>query len=337
MLNFQWLGLFAVLAGGICQGSFMFPMKRARQWSWENTWLVFAIWAYLLSPWGIVFASVSNPFRILAATPPTTLLLVGLFGFTWGISAVSFGIGVSAVGMSLGFAIIAGLAAFTGTVIPFIFLQTHAPSPWRIAVSSIALILMLAGVAVCSLSGRWKESKPEKDGILSYRKGLLVCVVSGIMSSSGNLGFVSGEVIVRNAQAMGVPGYLAPNLVWACLCVFMFLFNAGYSVLRMRRNRTAANFLRAGSGWNWTLGALMGILWMGGFFLYGAGAGKLGHLGPSLGWGILMSTMVMTANILGILSGEWRGAPSSARRRLGQGLLLLFVAITMLGYANSLR
>jgi L-rhamnose-H+ transport protein len=335
MLNEQWLGLLAILVGGACQGSFMLPMKWVKVWNWENTWLIFAFWAYLLSPWIIIFALIPHPLQIFVSTGFKPLATVAFFGICWGISAVTFGVGVSAVGMSLGFAIIAGLAAFAGTVVPLIFLPTKGFSHGRMWITGAALFLMLAGVAVCSASGKWKDAQP-KNGSISYAKGLLICAVSGLMSSSGNLGFVSGGEIIRHAQMAGVPDYLAPNLVWALLCLFMFLFNAGYSIVLLRRNHTTSLFAAPGAARNFLFGSLMGIIWMGGFFLYGAGAGKLGALGSSLGWGILMSTMVMTANVLGILTGEWRDAPLVAKYRLGQGLLILMLAIAGLGYANSL-
>src|SRR5579884_1951195 len=92
------------------------------------------------------------------------------FGIGWGVSAVTFGLGIAAVGMSLGFAVIAGLGAFVGTVIPLLYLHSHSFSPWRIAVTSVSLILMLAGVAVCSFSGKWKEEKPEPGTTLPYKR-----------------------------------------------------------------------------------------------------------------------------------------------------------------------
>jgi len=70
--------------------------------------------------------------------------------------------------------------------------------------------------------------------------------------------------------------------------------------------------------------------------LYGVGARRMGALGVSLGWAILMSTMVLVANLLGLLSGEWQGAPPGSRRRLFQGLGLLLIAIAALGYANEI-
>ncbi|MEX2261655.1 MAG: hypothetical protein WD696_06870 [Bryobacteraceae bacterium] len=115
----------------------------------------------------------------------------------------------------------------------------------------------------------------------------------------------------------------------------MFLCNAGYALHLLRRNKTAAKF-RGASGRNFALAIAMGAMWMTGIALYGAGARQLGPLGPSLGWAILMSSMVLVANLLGMLTGEWKDAPHSSSRRLMFGVLLLMVAIGGLGYANSL-
>jgi hypothetical protein len=82
---------------------------------------------------------------------------------------------------------------------------------------------------------------------------------------------------------------------------------------------------------------LMGVMWMAGIALYGAGARKLGPLGASLGWGILMSSMVLVANVFGLATGEWTSAPAASKRQLGYGVLLLVLAIAGLGYANAAR
>jgi hypothetical protein len=76
---------------------------------------------------------------------------------------------------------------------------------------------------------------------------------------------------------------------------------------------------------------------MAGMALYGIGTHRLGELGTSLGWAILMSSMVLVANAVGVLTGEWRSVPASARRRLALGLGLLLIAIAGLGYAHSLQ
>jgi len=32
-----------ILAAGVFNGSFALPMKYARNWKWENTWMVFSV------------------------------------------------------------------------------------------------------------------------------------------------------------------------------------------------------------------------------------------------------------------------------------------------------
>jgi len=38
---------------------------------------------------------------------------------------------------------------------------------------------------------------------------------------------------------------------------------------------------------------------------------------------------------LGVLTGEWKAAPSRAKQHLGLGIAILLIAISGLGYANS--
>jgi hypothetical protein len=57
------------------------------------------------------------------------------------------------------------------------------------------------------------------------------------------------------------------------------------------------------------------------------GAASLGRLGPVAGWPVFMSTVIITANVLGFLSGEWRGARLSARVTEWAGIAFLVAAI----------
>jgi L-rhamnose-H+ transport protein len=272
-------------------------------------------------------------FEIYGATSAGTLIGTIAFGVGWGVGAVTFGLGVEALGMALGFAVILGTAATAGTLIPLLLLP-HAPWPAsRIAVTAVSLALMLAGVAVCSFAGKWKE-KETRGG--SYARGVALCVFSGLLSSCGNLGFVFGAEIIEKAQTLGAPTHLAPNAVWALMTSVLFLCNAGFAILLMRRNGTAALLRKPGTRVYYVYGALMGIMWMGGFVFYGPGARALGDLGPSLGWAMLMSTMVIAANLLGLATGEWAGAPGSAHRKLAAGMAILLAAIVGLGYSNGL-
>jgi L-rhamnose-H+ transport protein len=78
----------------------------------------------------------------------------------------------------------------------------------------------------------------------------------------------------------------------------------------------------------------MGVLWMGAFAVYGVSSVYLGILGTSVGWALFQIFMIMTANLSGVLTGEWKGAPAAARRGLWAGLALLAAATTMIAAGN---
>jgi L-rhamnose-H+ transport protein len=331
------IGLAVVLLAGVFQGSFLLPSKWMSGWAWENYWLIFAAAAYLVCPWLLALTTIPDLLDVYRGATAASVFWVVVFGFGWGIGAVTFGLGVEAIGLALGFAVILGVAATSGTLIP---LLVHPPphfSRVQGLITAAALVVMLLGVVVCSFAGRWKEAGASEPRRTSYRLGLAICVLSGLLSACGNLGFAFGEVIYRHAAGPGVPAHLAPNALWPLLTPPLFLCNGGYALYLLRRDGTGRNYLDARSARNGLSAVLMGVLWMAGMALYGIGANRLGHLGSSLGWAILMSSMVLVANALGVLTGEWRAAPSWARRQLAVGLTLLLAAITGLGYANSLQ
>jgi L-rhamnose-H+ transport protein len=214
-------------------------------------------------------------------------------------------------------------------VIPLFFSPVAAAQAWVIGAS---LAVMLAGVAVCSFAGKWKEASGAGR---SYRRGLTICLVSGVLSSCGNLGFAFGGAITERAQQLGVAAATAPNVLWTLLTFPLFLCNAGFAIYLLRRNGTSSKFA-IGSARNGILAVLMGVMWMAGIALYGSGARHLGTLGPSLGWAMLMASMVVAANLFGLFTGEWTEAPDSAKRLLRSGVALLIFAIAGLGYANAL-
>jgi L-rhamnose-H+ transport protein len=326
-------GWLLVLAAGLCQGGFMAPMKGMRGWKWENGWLVFACTAYLVCPWLFVAMTAPDVWQIYQAAGQSRISLVMAMGLLWGLGALTFGLGVDALGLSIGFAVILGVAATSGTLVPLLILNEAPPRPDVLLLTLVSLAVMLAGVAVCSLAGSWRESV---EGKPKYAWGVTLCVLSGLLSSCGNIGLVLGKPIIDLAVAWGVSPDFAPNVVWSLLTISLFLCNAGYTGFKLFRERSVALFTTVGAGRNLLLGVSMGVLWMLGFVFYGAGTRQLGSMGPSFGWSVLMGSMVMTANVLGIATGEWKGAPASAMRRLWVGVGLLCLAILGLGISNRM-
>jgi L-rhamnose-H+ transport protein len=333
------MGYLLVVAAGVLQGSFMVPMKFTRRWAWENTWLGFATTAYLVWPWLIAWGTLPHLSAVFASTSNRSLALVGLFGLGWGLGALTFGLGVDMLGLGLGFTIILGFSASTGVLIPLVVISPHKLFQAQGFLTMAALLLVLGGVALCSWAGRLRNPKQnagQEERKSSFGLGLVVCIVSGLLSSFGNLGFAFGGEVIQRAIEHGARESMAGNSLWALMTMPLFLVNAVYCCWLLKKRGTVKRFFEPRTRFYWALAAAMGLLWIGGFVCYAPGVRRLGSLGPSAGWAIMLSAMVITANLGGFLTAEWKGASRKAYGFLVGGVITLLVAIGLVGYANHL-
>jgi L-rhamnose-H+ transport protein len=333
------MGYLLVIIAGMLQGAFMLPMKSTRKWAWENTWLVYSATAYLIWPWLFLLFTIPHPAGVLAATSLRSLLVVEMFGIGWGIGAITFGLGVTRMGMALGFTIIIGLAATAGAFIPMAVLAPEKLRQPQGLLTLAALGLVLVGLGLGSWGGSLREpqqASSSKTGGSSFAIGLAICIVSGLLSACANLGFTFGSEYVSQAIKLGAAPSMAGNAVWAPLTFPLFISNAGYCVWLMKKNKTGELFVASGTRSYWALGSLMGLMWITGFVLYAPATRLLGSIGTSVGWAVLMCTMVITANILGFVTGEWKNASRKAFGLALTGVVFLIMAIGVVGYANHL-
>src|ERR1700737_2020562 len=137
-------GIAVVGVAAILNGSFAAPMKRMSGWQWENSWLLFAFSGLVVFPWIVAFATVPDLTHVYSGASLSTLIRVVLFGVTWGTGATLFGLGISRVGMALGFALILGITASFGSLLPLAILHPEQLVTKR----GLALI---AGTAIMGL------------------------------------------------------------------------------------------------------------------------------------------------------------------------------------------
>jgi L-rhamnose-H+ transport protein len=335
-------GLTAVLLGGILQGSVLLPMKFTRKWRWENTWTGFSAVAYLLSPWILALLLVSRFPSMLLEIPPDVLARTLAFGVGWGLGALTMGIGFRYLGMAITYAIVLGLASSVGTLIPLLVLTPERASTRQGFSVILGVLVALLGTAIVSWAAWERDAKPEQSDVQTKEQGsarnlvvgLLLCISSGLLSSSGNLGFAFGSAISQKAADLGAGATGSASAVWAVILLPVFSCNSLYSAYLLRRNGSASLFRAPGTAHYWGLAALMGALWMGGMALYGAGALALGSFGTSMGFILFMSSMVITANVLGVLTGEWKGASRRTMVLMAAGIAVLLLAIVVVGMAG---
>jgi L-rhamnose-H+ transport protein len=337
------LALVAVLLGGVCQGSSLLPMKFTRRWQWENTWICFSTVAYLLLPWLLALLLVSDYPAMLRDVPPRVLGTTLLFGVGWGLGALAFGLGFRYLGLAITYAIVLGLASSVGTLIPLLVLTPEQVITRQGITLIVGVVIALVGTAVVSWAAWERDArktipKATVIGEGAAKKlviGLLLCGSSGLLVSSGNLGLAFGSQISQKALELGAGPTGAGCAIWAVLLFPMFLCNSIYSLYLLRKNRSARHFRDPGTGHYWGLAVLMGVLWMGGLASYGAGALALGKLGTSIGWALFMSSTIIVANSLGIVTGEWKGASRKAITIMATGIAILLLAIVVVGTSRT--
>jgi L-rhamnose-H+ transport protein len=324
--------LLAVL-GGVIHGSFALPMKGLqKRWAWENIWLVYSVVGLICLPLLLALATVPSLGAVYSGTPLSLLLLVAVYGAGWGIGGTLFGLGISRIGMALGFAIILGMTSCLGSLIPMMVLHPAELNTPNGHVLLMGLAVVLVGIVICARAGALRDRDRKAVSATgakgAFAAGFLICIASGILSPMLNIGFSFGEPIQKAALAHGAVLGMDANSIWVPGLAGGFLINAGYSIYLLCKNKTWRLFTAGGTTpWHWIGSALMGTLWFGGMSIYGIGTAMMGPLGKVVGWPVFMSVVIVTANVNGLLSGEWKGAKRSSLALAWGGIALLVLAI----------
>src|SRR6266568_9296347 len=108
-MNGSAFGILLLILAGIMNGSFTLPMKFTRKWAWENTWLVWSIFALGIFPPLLALATVPAVGEVYAQAGAGPIAIAASCGAGWGVAQVFFGLAVDAVGIALAFSIILGI------------------------------------------------------------------------------------------------------------------------------------------------------------------------------------------------------------------------------------
>ena len=332
--NIGW-GIAIVVLAAILNGSFAAPSKRMTGWQWENSWLLFAFSGLLVVPWIVTFATVPNLVDVFGGASSATLIRVVLFGVAWGTGATLFGLGISRVGMALGFALILGITASFGSLFPLAILHPEQLSRSRGLGLILGTIVMTVGLVFLARAGQIRERDLSQNSSASgFTIGLVICVFSGIFSSMLNFSFLFGDELRLRALGTGASAAMAANPIWALTVTGGFFANLVYCVYLLGCNHTWSVYRKRGSLTYWLLGISMGLLWFSGTVLYGVGANSLGALGGIVGWPIFMTLDIIVALFWGAVSGEWKGASPRAVAYCWVGVAILLLSIGVISAAN---
>ncbi len=324
-------GLALILLAGVLAGNCMLPMKFARRWKWENTWLVFSLISLVVLPWALALLLAGDVMAIYRGLTLGQWLLPCALGAGWGVAQVLFGLSIARLGLALGCAIIIGLGSLFGTLVPLFFQNRAVLGTARGALILSGLAVMVAGIIVSARAGRSREQGQGSSAGQGYALALAMAVVCGLLAPMVNYSFAFGQPIAERAVSLGVAstraGYASgPSGCSAGCC------RTGLQHLPADAQPHVGSVPRAWAV-DAAMAALMGVFWMARCRCTGwpRSIWAPGHFG---GMGVVPDLQHHGRQPFRVLTGEWKEAPAGAQRTLYAGLALLAVATVILAAGN---
>lgn len=248
------LGVFFHWLGGLASGSFYVPFRWVRRWSWETFWLTGGIFSWIIAPWFLAWLMTRDLLAVLSGTPNSTLFWVFFFGVLWGVGGLTFGLTMRYLGLSLGMAVVLGLCAAFGTLMPPIFrgefmTQVLGTPSGRIIL--LGVLVCLIGIAAAGLAGISKERRmsPEQQKAVikefDLKKGLWVATLSGVMSACFAYGLAAGDPIKALTLKHGTTTLWQGLPVLTVLLVGGFATNFVWCLILHVKNKTGHEYFSA--------------------------------------------------------------------------------------------
>src|SRR3954449_6767926 len=244
---YHWLG-------GLASGSFYVPYRGVKRWSWETFWLAGGFFSWIIAPWILAFVMTKDLLPVLHEAPATALFWSFFFGLLWGIGGLTFGLTMRYLGLSLGMAVVLGLCAAFGTLMPPIFrgeFMTQVVGTTSGRVILFGIFVCLVGIGAAGLAGISKERvmspEQQKAAIQEFdlKKGIGVAVLSGVMSACFAYGLAAGDPIKALTLQHGTAKLWQGLPVLIVVLVGGFLTNFIWCLILLKRNHTGYQFFHS--------------------------------------------------------------------------------------------
>ena len=346
------LGVLYHSLGGVASGSFYMPFNKVRGWAWESYWMLGGLFSWLIVPPLAAWLTIPGFMDIIAASSGQIIFFTFLMGLLWGVGGLSYGLGVRYLGMSLGNSVVLGFCAAFGAIVPSIY-YTFNPAEGRVSFTDLmgsqggrlvllGVLICLIGIAICGKAGMMKERELSKEDQLatipefSLVKGLIIAILSGILSAFFNFGIEAGKPMAEAAVTAGMNPLFQNNVTFVVILWGGLTTNLIWTTIISIRNRSYGDFVNTQTpiAKNIMFSAMAGTTWFLQFFFYGMGESKLGNGASS--WILHMSTIILTANMWGIYRREWKGVAGRTKWTITLGIVVILLSVFLVGIGNAL-
>lgn len=334
--------LLFMLVGGFVNGSFALPTRYMNKWQFENTWLAFVFYCFILFPWIVMWCLGSNPLPIYAAAPASVKVAIVLGGFVFGAGQCCFALALNTIGLTLGFVINIGLAIVLGSLLPLYKQPDHLLTPFGIG-TLIAIALAVVGLKLYYFAGkRHHQQQVQLQNLTQtpskkqFTLGVLLAVFAGFASASQNYVFSVSYTLQQMADHQGMHPLATANILWPAYLLFAAVPYTLFLVWKLSRQQTWGLYSVPETPKYILFSLMMSACWYGSLLFYSKAAQMIGPLGPVVGWPLFMVTIILTSNYWGWRQGEWTGSAPQTRRLLLGGVVSLVLSVLVLGYCASL-
>lgn len=331
------LSIIIMGIGSMCAASFYVPIRKVKGWSWESYWIVQGLFSWIIVP--LLFAWITVPAGTLGAiisqAPASSKWWAIFYGALWGIGGLTFGLSMRYLGVGLGQSVALGLCAAIGTLIPPVISGQNLFADRSGILMLTGVSVSIAGIAIlgfaATLKNRNLSEEQRKAAVKDFalKKGILIAVLSGVMSACFNFGLTAGQPLKDAAINLGANPLFAKNPVIMFVTLGGFFTNLVYCLFLNIRNKTFRDYLSVPSTVllrNIAFSAAGGTLWYMQFFFMGMGESMLPPSMVAFAWSILMSMNIAFSNIWGIILKEWKGADRKTVALLVTGILVLVLS-----------
>jgi len=354
------LGVIFHFIGGAASGSFYLPFKKVKGWAWESYWIIGGLFSWLIVPPLAAYLTIPAFAEIISNTESSILKVIFIMGLLWGIGGLTYGLGVRYLGMSLGNSVVLGFCSALGSLLPPVFYDLY-PQAGKVSFSQmlndeggrivlLGVLVCLFGIFLCGRAGMLKENELseeiKKESIQEFNlvKGLIVAIISGVLSACFNFGIEAGKPMAEAANALWKSAnptetteFLFQNnvtyvvLLWGGLST-----NLIWCMILNTRNKTFGDYANKKTPLlkNYIFSAIAGTTWFLQFFFYGMGESKLGNGASS--WILHMAFIILIANMWGLLLKEWSAVSKKTFSTFIMGIITIILSVLLVGYGNSL-
>jgi L-rhamnose-H+ transport protein len=241
---------------------------------------------------------------------------------------------VHKIGLGLTSSILNGICAATGTFIPLCLQHTEMLLQRSGLLIIAGTLIMAIGLVLCGRAGNAREHATGqlKSTGSGYWGILVLAVISGVLAALLNIALAFGGDIMAAAREAGAAQAWAPFAVWPIALAGGFLTNLSYCIYKLSRNKTWGYF--SADPREILNPVLGGSVWMMAIAIYSSATTFLGVLGVSVGWALFQILVVLSGNLAGVLTGEWRQMEARISRINQMGVAFLFLALALIGAAN---